>query len=67
MRKTLCALVLVLALCGPALAGDITNPPAPAIGDVTDSSGATQSSDDQIADVLAEAALNVLQHMLALL
>ena len=29
MRKTLCASVLMLALCGSALAGDISNPSAP--------------------------------------
>lgn len=29
MRKTLCASVLMLALCGSAFAGDISNPSAP--------------------------------------
>jgi hypothetical protein len=29
MRKTLCASVLLLALCGSAFAGDISNPSAP--------------------------------------
>lgn len=29
MRKTLCASILVLAFCGSALAGDISNPSTP--------------------------------------
>lgn len=29
MRKTLCASVLMLALCGSAFAGDMSNPAAP--------------------------------------
>lgn len=29
MRKTLCASVLMLALCGSAYAGDMSNPSAP--------------------------------------
>ena len=29
MRKTLCAFVLMLALCGSALSGDISNPSTP--------------------------------------
>ncbi|HEX8503282.1 MAG TPA: hypothetical protein VF659_22050 [Pyrinomonadaceae bacterium] len=29
MRKTLCASVLMLALCGSAFAGDMSNPSAP--------------------------------------
>ena len=76
MRKTLCASVLVLALCGSAFAGDIGCPPvaAPgdipnpplAAGDITNPPSATQSSDDQTADGLAEAALNVLNSVLAL-
>jgi hypothetical protein len=77
MRKTLYASVLVLALCGSALAGDINSPPAPiagdmgcpplAAGDITNPPSATQSSDDQTADGLAEAALSVLNSVLALL
>ena len=31
MRKTICASVLLLALCGSALAGDMHSPPAPAV------------------------------------
>ena len=76
MRKTFCALVLVLALCGSTVAGDITNPPAPAPGDmgtpplavedINNPPSATQSSDDQTADSFAEAALSVLDSVLAL-
>ena len=78
MRKTLCASVLLLALCVPAFAGDIMNPPAPANFD--DSTGATQPSGDQPADEwvgtgaldpsaddIAAAALTVLGSLLALL
>jgi hypothetical protein len=77
MRKTFCASVLVLALCGSAFAGDITNPPAPApgdiscpplaAGDITNPPGTIQSSDDQTTDGLTEAALAVLDSVLALL
>jgi hypothetical protein len=73
MRKTLCASVLVLALCGSALAGEITNPPSPADCGLSCSStdggdipGATLSSDDQTADGLAEAALWVIDSVLGL-
>ena len=76
MRKTLCASVLVLALCGSALAGDITNPPAPAScgmscpppagGEIPNPPGATLSSDDQTGDGLAEAALFVINSVLGL-
>ena len=76
MRKTLCASVLVLSLCGSAFAGDAGCPPAPApgdipnpplaAGDINNPPNATQSSDDQTADGLTEAALNVLNSVLAL-
>lgn len=76
MRKTLCASVLVLALCGSALAGEITNPPSPANIDTSDPvlttgvipspPGANLSSDDQTADGLAEAALWVINSVLGL-
>ncbi|HEX8150379.1 MAG TPA: hypothetical protein VF591_24560 [Pyrinomonadaceae bacterium] len=49
MRKTLCASVLLLALCVPALAGDILTPPAPANSD--DPPVVTQPCDDEPADV----------------
>ena len=78
MRKTLCASVLVLALCVPTLAGEILNPPAPV--NPNDPTGGTQPTDDQpgadrggeetselSADGLKEAALAVLGSMLALL
>jgi len=48
MRKTICASVLMWALCVPALAGDILNPPAPVKLD--NSPNATLSSVDQSAD-----------------
>ena len=47
MRKTICASVLVCALCVTTLAGDILNPPAPVTFE--DSSNATLSSVDQSA------------------
>ena len=50
MRKTICASVLVWALCVPTLAGDILNPPAPATFD--DSTRAIRLSDNQSADDL---------------
>jgi hypothetical protein len=56
-----------LALCGSALAGDINSPPAPDSGDISDPPGATQSTDEQSADGLAEAALSLLNSVLALL
>jgi hypothetical protein len=46
--------------------GDISNPPL-AAGDIECPPGVTQSSDDQTAHVLAEAALTVLNSVLALL
>ena len=78
MRKTICASVLVCALCVTTLAGDILNPPAPVTFE--DSPDATLSSVDQSADGLTgdetsdppadrimEAALNLLDTVLALL
>lgn len=49
MRKTLCASVLVLALCGSAFAGDIECPPI-APGDISSPPSAPQSSSNQIND-----------------
>jgi hypothetical protein len=49
MRKTLCASVLVLALCGSASAGDISCPPI-APGDISNPPSASQSSSNQTAD-----------------
>ena len=79
MRKTICASVLVWALCVPTLAGDILNPPiAPGnvenSPDVTQPSG-VQSADgwvgdettDPSADRITTAALTLLDTVLALL
>lgn len=49
MRKLLCASVLVLALCGSALAGDIECPPI-APGNIPDPPSAAQSSGEQTTD-----------------
>jgi hypothetical protein len=49
MRKTLCASVLVLVLCGSALAGDISNPPI-APGDISNPPSASQAPSNQTAD-----------------
>jgi len=78
MRKTLCASVLLLALCVPAFAGDIINPPAPV--NSNDSTSVTQPSGDQqadgwsgdetsdpSADGITAAALTLLDTVLALL
>ena len=78
MRKTICASVLVCALCVTTLAGDILNPPAPI--NIEDSSNATLSSVDQSADGwtgnessdpsadgIAAAALSLLDTVLTLL
>ncbi len=46
MRKTLCASVFVLALCGSALAGDMSNPPL-ARGDMTGPVDASELSSTQ--------------------
>jgi len=49
MRKTLCASILVLVLCGSTFAGDISCPPI-APGDISNPPSASQSSSDQNAD-----------------
>ncbi len=74
MRKTFSALVLVLALGSTVFAGDIPSPPAPddftnqslTAEDTSSMSSAIQSPDDQTADLFAEAALTVLDSVLAL-
>lgn len=82
MRKTLCASVLVLVLCGSAFAGDMGTPPI-APGDIpnppsapqttdgtTDTSAAAATADitsDDNAGDLAAAALSVINSVLALL
>lgn len=78
MRKTICASVLVWALCVPALAGDILNPPAPVkFGPSPNAplSSVDQSADSRIGDKLSDpladsimtAALTLLDTALALL
>lgn len=76
MRKTFCASVLVLALCGSALAGDITNPPSPdkcgiscpspAAEDSSNPTGESLSSYDQTDDGLSGAALWLIDSVLGL-
>ena len=76
MRKTLRAAVFTLALCAPAAAGDIPNPPAPQPPSITvpeepaNSGDGTQAADSgsetQAADSLTEAALNLIESVLAL-
>lgn len=76
MRKTFSALVLVLALGSTVLAGDIPSPPAPAPDNHTNTSFSSEEtsptssetvpSDEQTADLFAEAALTVLDSVLAL-
>ena len=79
MRKTFCASVLVVALCGSTFAGDIGTPPI-APGDIPNPPSATQMSGEQTidgwigtgapsptADGLTDAALTVLNSVLALL
>ena len=76
MRKTFSAFVLVLALGSTIFAGDIPSPPAPTHGSIDDTSLAaeetsslsseTQPTDDPTTDLLAEAALTVLDSVLAL-
>lgn len=75
MRKTFCASVLLLVLCGSALAGDITNPPAPAdcglnclppSVEMPQRTGASLSPYGRTDDGLAEAALWVINSVLGL-
>ena len=80
MRKTICVSILVLALCGTTLAGEIECPPLVSSGDINNPPNASQSADAQIivtpsdaeasattADVLVETALNAISSVLALL
>ena len=50
MRKSLCALGLVLALCGSAFAGDIQTPPVLAPGDIQSPPDASQTPSAQASD-----------------
>lgn len=76
MRKNLCATILVLALCGSALAGDVSTPPlvrpdnvpkpltVPQIYSEQTDDGVPQ---DDNADGVAAAAMSILNSVLALL
>lgn len=70
MRKSLCAAALVLALCGPAFAGDIPNPlgtqpPPPSV------TNEVQAPDDEMqddaADSLTTTVLGIIERILSLL
>lgn len=75
MRKTICASVLVWALCVPTLAGDILNPPAPVKSPNSLLSSVDQSANDwnvdetsdPSADRITAAALTLLDTVLTLL
>jgi hypothetical protein len=68
MRKTLRASVFVLALCVPAFAGDIPNPPVPQpppsmmAEEVTDSDAQAEAADN-----FTETLLSALETLFALL
>jgi hypothetical protein len=53
MRKTLCTSVLVLALCGTTLAGDMSCPPI-APGEIPTPPSASQPSGEETSDNLIE-------------
>ena len=65
MRKTLCASVLMLALCGSAFAGDISNPSAPQPPPPSNMTAEETTTDDVIqtgtADGFTETLLSVLE------
>lgn len=67
MRKVLCVAALLLAICCPAYAGEIPNPPAPQPvigieeppppppapnGDMTQTDGATDAETDALTEIL---------------
>lgn len=68
MRKTLSAFVLMLALCTPAIAGDILCPSAPQPPPSVSAQGQVGDGDTQsgAVDTLTEAVLNVFESVLAL-
>ncbi|MDQ3805691.1 MAG: hypothetical protein M3416_17915 [Acidobacteriota bacterium] len=69
MRKTLSAAVLVLALCAPALAGDIPNPSAPQPPPrsmTAEGLAADGEMPNGAADSLTETVLAVIKSVLAL-
>lgn len=65
MRKTLCASVLLLALCGSAFAGDISNPSAPQPPPPSNMTAEKTTTDEVIqtgtADGFTETLLSVLE------
>ena len=70
MRNILGAAVLVLALCGPAFAGDILCPPAPTPAPATYQAGPVLDGETDTVDAsdsLSEAVVDVLEVVLALL
>lgn len=69
MRKILGTLVLVLALCAPAFAGDIPNPPAPQPPPPSITTGAPTANghiQNDDTDGLTETVLNLIESLLAL-
>jgi hypothetical protein len=75
MRKTLCATILVLALCGSTLAGDVNNPPLDDPIDMPNRTFVPPTSGEETADDIIQddttnsvaAALTLLNTVLALL
>jgi hypothetical protein len=78
MRKTLGVAALMLALCCPALAGEIPNPPAPGeipnppaptspMQEPTDDAAVNGEMHTGVSDILAETALDLLAVLPALL
>lgn len=66
MRKTLCASVLMLALCGSAYAGDMSNPSAPQPPPLPQNMPAGETTADGViqigeADSFTETLLSVLE------
>jgi hypothetical protein len=69
MRKTLCASVLMLALCGSAFAGDMSTPSAPQPPPPPSSMTAEETATDSLiqtgtADGFTETLLSVLESAL---
>lgn len=69
MRKILCAAAFMLALCGPAFAGDIPNPLAPqtSTGITVEEQAAAGDMQNGIVSSLSEAVLSVIESVRALL
>lgn len=72
MRKILRAAALTLTLCAPAFAGDIPNPPAPPpnptsiVVEEPVEEPASDRGESEVTDIFMEAALNLLDSVLAL-